>query len=86
MDGMRAVIKFTTVRLIRILFVFLGNYNAFNVPNSELIGLDGALNPNAQLKYADDLTGWIRAREQDAGMNTVSPTIQASKNLISIRH
>ncbi|MGO3241581.1 MAG: SusC/RagA family TonB-linked outer membrane protein, partial [Sphingobacteriaceae bacterium] len=37
---------------------FLGNYNAFNVPNSELIGLDGALNPNAQLKYADDLN-WL---------------------------
>src|SRR5690606_34412165 len=37
---------------------FLGNYNAFNVPNSELIGLDGTLNPNAQLKYADDLN-WL---------------------------
>ncbi|MGK6351681.1 SusC/RagA family TonB-linked outer membrane protein [Parapedobacter sp. DT-150] len=37
---------------------FLGNYNAYNVPNDQLIGPDGRLNPNAQLLYPDDLS-WI---------------------------
>ena len=37
---------------------FLGNYNAFNVPNNQLIGLDGALNPEARLIYGDDLN-WL---------------------------
>lgn len=32
---------------------FLGNYNAFNVANDQLIGVDGKLNPNAQFKYKD---------------------------------
>ena len=36
----------------------LGNYNVFNVPNSELVSLDGKLNPSASLLYANDLN-WI---------------------------
>ena len=32
----------------------LGYYNPFNVANDQLIGLDGKLNPNAQLLYYDD--------------------------------
>lgn len=28
-------------------------YNPFNVPNNEVVGTDGLLNPNAQLKYDD---------------------------------
>lgn len=31
----------------------LGNYNAFNVANNELIDVNGKLNPNAQIKYND---------------------------------
>ena len=30
-------------------------YNPFNVPGNQIVGLDGAINPNAQLLYADDL-------------------------------
>lgn len=30
-------------------------YNPFNVPNNQIVGTDGRLNPNAQLLYADDL-------------------------------
>ena len=37
---------------------YLGNYNAFNVPNSDLVSLDGKLNPNASLLYSDDLN-WL---------------------------
>lgn len=37
---------------------FLGNYNAFNVPKEQLISVDGKLNPNAKLLYADDLN-WL---------------------------
>lgn len=37
---------------------YLGNYNAFNVPNSDLVSVDGKINPSARLKYADDLN-WL---------------------------
>ncbi len=36
------------------IFGLLG-YNPFNVPNNQIVGVDGRLNPNARLKYADDL-------------------------------
>lgn len=36
----------------------LGNYNAFNVPNSDLVSIDGKINPSASLLYADDLN-WL---------------------------
>lgn len=32
----------------------LGN-NPFNVPNNQIVGIDGKINPNAQLLYPDDL-------------------------------
>ncbi|OHX68581.1 hypothetical protein NH26_14595 [Flammeovirga pacifica] len=32
----------------------LGNYNAYNVAADQLVGLDGKLNPNAQMLYNDD--------------------------------
>ena len=31
------------------------SYNPFNVPNNAIVGVDGKINPNAQLIYADDL-------------------------------
>lgn len=37
---------------------YLGNYNAYNVPNSQLVSVDGKLNPNAKLLYEDDLN-WL---------------------------
>lgn len=37
---------------------FLGNYNAFNVPDNELIGLDGKLNPRAELRYPKEELNW----------------------------
>jgi len=33
---------------------FLGGYNAYNVPNRELMTVDGKVNPNASLVYTDD--------------------------------
>jgi TonB-linked SusC/RagA family outer membrane protein len=35
------------------------SYNPFNVPDNTIVGLDGKLNPSAQLLYADDLD-WTR--------------------------
>jgi len=32
----------------------LGGYNAYGVPNNQLMGIDGKLNPNANLQYSDD--------------------------------
>lgn len=34
-------------------------YNPFNVPEDEIVGIDGRLNPNARLLYPDDLD-WAR--------------------------
>ena len=31
------------------------SYNPFNVPNNAIVGVDGKVNPNAQLIYGDDL-------------------------------
>jgi TonB-linked SusC/RagA family outer membrane protein len=36
------------------------SYNPFNVGNTEIVGPDGQINPNAQLKYGDDLD-WMDA-------------------------
>ncbi|MBD0404163.1 TonB-dependent receptor [Flammeovirga sp. EKP202] len=32
----------------------LGGYNAYNVPSDQVVGIDGKINPNAQLIYNDD--------------------------------
>lgn len=36
------------------------SYNPFNVPANQIVGVDGRLNPNAQLLYPDDLS-WANA-------------------------
>lgn len=36
------------------------NYNPFNVPNNQIVGVDGKINPNATLLYPDDLD-WEKA-------------------------
>ncbi|WP_185211379.1 SusC/RagA family TonB-linked outer membrane protein [Sphingobacterium mizutaii] len=36
---------------------YLGNYNAFDVPNDALVGVDGKLNPNAKFRY-EGFTSW----------------------------
>jgi TonB-linked SusC/RagA family outer membrane protein len=38
-------------------------YNPFNVPDNQVVGIDGRINPNAQLLYADDLN-WAEQTTQ----------------------
>lgn len=38
-------------------------YNPFNVANNEIVGTDGKLNPNASLRYAEDLD-WEKALQR----------------------
>lgn len=40
------------------IYQVLGKYNPFNVGNTEIVGLDGKLNPNAVLLYPEDLN-WL---------------------------
>lgn len=40
------------------IYQVLGKYNPFNVGNTEIVGLDGRLNPNASLLYGEDLD-WL---------------------------
>jgi TonB-linked SusC/RagA family outer membrane protein len=42
----------------RDIYQVLGNYNPFNVGNTDIVGLDGKLNPNAALLYGDDMD-WL---------------------------
>lgn len=35
------------------IFGLLGGYNPFNVPDDQIVGLDGSLNPNAQVRWDD---------------------------------
>ena len=39
----------------------LGYYNPYNVPDAQVVGLDGKINPSAKLLYQDD---WIAALSQ----------------------
>lgn len=41
------------------IYQYTGMYNPFNVGNTEIVGIDGKINPNASLLYADDLD-WIK--------------------------
>ncbi|MEG0519438.1 MAG: TonB-dependent receptor [Bacteroidales bacterium] len=43
--------KYASANLIGTVF---GGYNPYNVKNADLVGLDGKLNPSAQLLYQDD--------------------------------
>jgi TonB-linked SusC/RagA family outer membrane protein len=40
------------------IYQVLGKYNPFNVGNTAIVGINGAINPNAELLYADDLS-WL---------------------------
>ena len=42
----------------RDIYQVLGMYNPYNVGNTEIVGVDGKINPNAQLLYGDDLD-WL---------------------------
>lgn len=42
----------------RDIYQILGNYNPFNVGNTDIVGIDGKLNPNATLLYPEDLD-WL---------------------------
>lgn len=56
----------------------LGGYNPFNVPNNQVVDVNGQLNPNAQLKWADDLD-WTKelmrqGRRQEYGLTFTGGT------------
>lgn len=42
----------------RDIYQVLGNYNPYNVGNTQIVGLDGKVNPNADLLYPEDLN-WL---------------------------
>ncbi len=52
---------------------FVGNYNVFDVPNNELIGLDGKINPNARLRFGNDLN-WLDQASQNGKRNEYNLT------------
>ena len=58
---------------------YLGNYNAFNVPNNELVSVDGRLNPNAMLRYAEDLN-WLDQASKTGRRNEYGMTYSTGFN------
>jgi TonB-linked SusC/RagA family outer membrane protein len=47
--------QFRGTGAFRDIYQYLGYYNPYNVGNTDIVGLDGKLNPNATLLYGDDL-------------------------------
>lgn len=58
---------------------YLGNYNAFNVPNSELVDVNGKINPNATLRWAEDLK-WLDQAAKNGRRNEYNVTFSNSIN------
>lgn len=58
---------------------YLGNYNAFNVPNNELLSVDGKLNPGATLRYAEDLN-WLDQASRTGKRNEYGMTYSTGFN------
>lgn len=56
---------------------YVGGYNVFNVPNNELISVDGKINPNAQLRFADDLN-WLDQASRNGRRNEYNMTFSNS--------
>lgn len=55
----------------------LGGYNVFNVPNNELLDVNGKLNPSARLLYADDLN-WLDQASRTGKRNEYGLTFSNS--------
>lgn len=49
--------------------VSLVGYNVYNVPNEELVGTDGQLNPNAQILYQPEEFDWISPLMRNGSRN-----------------
>ena len=58
---------------------WLGNYNAFNVANDQLVSTDGVLNPSASLRYADDLD-WLKQATGTGNRNEYGLTYSGGFN------
>lgn len=56
---------------------YLGNYNAFNVPNDQLVSVNGQLNPNAQIKYINAPT-WEDEATRNGKRNDYNLTYSSS--------
>lgn len=53
-------------------------YNPYNVPNNQIVGVDGKLNPNAQLQYND--FDWFAPISRNGVRNEVSLSTSAKVN------
>lgn len=58
---------------------YLGNYNAFNVPNSDLVSLNGKINPGASLLYANDLN-WLDQASKSGKRNEYGITFSGGSD------
>lgn len=53
-------------------------YNPFNVPNNQVVGVDGLMNPNAQLLYDD--FNWFKDLEQKGARKEVGFSVSSKQN------
>lgn len=64
---------------VRDIYQMLGNYNPYNVGNTEIVGIDGKLNPNASLIYGDDLD-WLDQATRKGSRNEYSLSYTAGSD------
>lgn len=71
------------------LIAYLGGYNAYNVSNGEVVGTDGKINPNAQLRWNDDWqeetfsTGQLREISINANGGSEKTSFYASVSFLN---
>lgn len=61
------------------IYQLLGKYNPYNVGNTEIVGVDGALNPNASLIYGDDLN-WLDQATRTGTRNEYGVTFSSGSD------
>ena len=60
--------------------VSLVGYNVFNVPNGELVGTDGKLNPNAKLLYSPDDLNWEKPITRQGNRDEMNVNFSGGQN------
>ncbi len=60
--------------------VSLVGYNVYNVPNGELVGIDGKLNPSAQLLYSPDDLNWEKPITRQGNRDEMNASFSGGQN------
>jgi TonB-linked SusC/RagA family outer membrane protein len=60
--------------------ISLVGYNVYNVPNNQVVGTDGQLNPNASLLYSADDFDWQRPTMRQGNRDEINFSVSGGQN------